>query len=191
MKFTKVLAASVVSTAVAASMAVSASAATKDDAVNAAIQAGAPSENVQQLKNFLDANAAHYTAADYDDFVNTVTQVGQKYRGRAFNSLTEAEQNDIVSTLVSLGGRHSTAVTCTKLANGHYSVTAQWTGSTSSNGGTTSSAAGGAQTAGGKAVADTGSVMAEESTSGAVAFAGLALVLAAAGVVVVTRKNRA
>ena len=167
MKFTKVLAASVVSTAVAASMAVSASAATKDDAVNAAIQAGAPSENVQQLKNFLDANAAHYTAADYD------------------------EQNDIVSTLVSLGGRHSTSVTCTKLANGHYSVTAQWTGSTSSNGGTTSSAAGGAQTAGGKAVADTGSVMAEESTSGAVAFAGLALVLAAAGVVVVTRKNRA
>jgi len=199
MKFTKVIAASAVSAAMAASMAVSASAATTwEDAVQAAKDCGVQATNVQELSNFLEPNKDKFTSAQYDDMIADMKALSDKYvlpgaqkLGKTPAELTEddklaigkawseADREAIISDLKALGDKYGVEVTVTKLSKSGYSVSAKMKDGS------------GTQTTTTSAVANTGNETAETTTGGAVAFAGVALVLAATGAVIVSRKNRA
>lgn len=199
MRFTKILAASIVSTALAASMVISASATTYMDVANAATAAGVPSQNVQQLKNFFEPNASKFTSAAYDEFISEINRIRDTYVAPKASSMfgkspaeltedekvaigrawTEDERKAITDAVVALGNKYGVTVSISELTSGGYNVSATLNGS------------GGTQVGGGNGVANTGLDMSEEPADSAVAFAGLALVLAATGVVIVTRKNRA
>ena len=200
MKFTKVIAASAVSAAMAASMAVSASAATTwEDAVQAAKDAGVQATNVQELSNFLEPNKDKFTSAQYDEMIKTVKAVSDKYvapkaqelysktpaqltedeKIAVGKALSDADREDIIKTLKDLGTNVNVEVTVTKVSNSNYTVSAKLKD------------AAGTQTTTTSAVANTGAETAESTNGGAVAFAGVALVLAATGAVIVSRKNRA
>lgn len=199
MRFTKVLAASIVSTALAASMVISASATTYMDVANAATAAGVPAQNVQQLKNFFEPNASAFTSAAYDEFISEINRIRDTYVAPKASSMfgkapadltedekvaigrawTEDERKAITDAVVALGNKYGVTVNISELTSGGHNVSATLNGS------------GGTQVGGGNGVANTGLEMDEEPADSAVAFAGLALVLAATGVVFVTRKNRA
>lgn len=199
MRLTKVLAASLVSSAIAASMAISASAATYQDVADAATAAGVPSQNVQQLKNFFEPNSSKFTSAAYDEFISEINRIRDTYVapkamelfGKTPAELTEdekveigkawseADRKAIANTVTNLGNKYGVVVNVDELTNGGYTVSAKMKGSS------------GTTTGGGAAVAQTGFEMEEEPADTAVVFAGLSLVLAATGVIVLTKKNRA
>ncbi|SDA21940.1 hypothetical protein SAMN02910447_02126 [Ruminococcus sp. YE71] len=199
MKFTKVLTASAFAAAIAATMGISASAATWQEAVQAAKDCGVQSHNVQELSNFLEPNASKFTAAQYDDMIADMKAVSDKYVApkatELFNKkpgdLTEDEKiqigktwseddkQAIINDLVALGAKYNVEVTVTKADKAHYNVSAKMKDGS------------GTQTTTTSAVAGTGAEAAETGAGNAVAFAGVALVLAATGAVIVSRKNRA
>jgi hypothetical protein len=206
MKFLKTFSAAAVATALAVSMAVSASATTYKDAVQAAKDAGVQDINVKQLSNFLEPNADKFTSAQYDDMISVLNKVSDEYVapkaeelfGKTPAELTEdekieigkswseADRQAITSALVDLGSKYGVTVDVDALADGEYAVAASIK-STDSDG----NSKGGTQTVVTKAVAATGAETETGVSTGAVAGAGLALVLAATGVVVVSKKNRA
>jgi hypothetical protein len=199
MKFIKVISASVAAAALAASMSVVASAATWEDAVQAAKDGGVQAHNVQELSNFLEPNKDKFTSAQYDDMIATLKSVSDKYvapnatklynktpaeltedeKIKVGRELTEAEKQEIIKTLKDLGAKYNVEVTVTQANKSTYNVSAKMKD------------AAGTQTTTTSAVANTGNETAESTTGAPVAFAGVALVLAATGAVIVSRKNRA
>ncbi len=199
MKFTKVITASAVAMALAASMSVVASAATWSDCVQAAKDCGVQSHNVQELSNFLEPNKDKFTSAQYDDMIADLKAVSDKYVApkatELFNKtpgeLTEdekvaigktwsqADKDAIIKDLVDLGAKYNVEVTVTKANEKTYNVSAKMKDGSGTQITTTST------------VANTGNETAESTSGGAIAFAGVALVLAATGAVIVSRKNRA
>lgn len=199
MKFTRVLAASIVSTALAASMMISASATTYNDVADAARAAGVQAHNVQQLINFFEPNDSYFTSAAYDEFISEINRISATYvapkamsmfgktpaeltedeKVEIGRSWTQAERDAIVNAVIALGNKYGVTINVSDLTSGGHNVSASINGS------------GGTQVGGGSGVANTGLDMDEEPSDKAVALAGLSLVVAAAGVVIVTRRNRA
>jgi hypothetical protein len=200
-------------------MAVSASATTYKDAVQAAKDAGVQDINVQELENFLEANADYFTSDEYDYMISVINDVRDTYVapkamemfGKTPGELTEDEKWElgqtwskddratIKSTLVELGDKYDVEVDIDKLTKGDYEVEASIkrdssrldSNNSSTDSGTSSNTGTGTQTVVTNPVANTGAnVSAAGVDSGAVAGAGLALILAATGVVVVCKKNK-
>lgn len=194
MKLFKRVSAVVASAAMAATMAITASAATYQDAVDAATAAGVQSHNVKQLSNFLEPNKDKFTSDQYDKMIATVKEVSEKYIApkatELFNktpdqltedekveigkTFTEEDKAAIIQALVDLGASMDVKVTATvSTTNKGYDVSAEFNGTT---------------TPVDDPVAPTGET---NETSTAVAFASAAAVLlACTGLVVVAKKNR-
>jgi hypothetical protein len=206
MKFLKTISAAAVATAIAASMALSVSATTYKDAVQAAKDAGVQDINVQELQNFLEANSDRFTSDDYDYMISIVNEVRDTYVaplamelfGKTPAELTEeektqlgqnwsqADRNAIIGALVDLGDKYDVEVDVDAISKGEYTVAA-----TVVDDDTSSTTGKGTQVVVTPAVAATGDVADVSGVNtGAVAGAGLALVLAATGVVVVAKKNK-
>jgi hypothetical protein len=259
MKLIKRLSAAALSVAVAATMALSVSATTYEDAVQAAKDAGVQDINVQELQNFLEANADYFTSDDYDHMIEVLNEVKETYVtplamelfGKTPDELTEDEkwelgqhwsQDDraaIIGALTSLGDEYNVEVDVDALSKGEYTVEASIVKESDSNGdddsdsdsdsdedsdsdkdgdsddedgsSTTTPAAttnnGGSNTGSSNTgstttsqpntqivvtdpIADTGADVETGVNGGVVAGAGLAILLAATGVVLVARKNK-
>ena len=199
MKIKKILSAAALSVVMAATMAVSASAATANDAVDAAKKAGVQSHNVQQLSNFLEAYSDHFTAAQYDTMVATLQETGDKYVApiadklfqKAPADLTEDErvavgrdpefdEKGVIDSLVALGDKVGVKVTVTKSTdNIGYDVSAVIPGGDDSKP---------IVNPADNPVAPTGD--AADINAAAAVIAGIAILFAGAGIVVVARKNK-
>lgn len=214
MKVLKTVSSIAVAGALAASMAISASATDYKDAVAAAEKCGVQDFNVVQLQNFLEANQNYFTSAQYDDMIKDMEALSAKYVAPKAQELgydvatltedqkieigklwTDADKQAIIQDLKDLGTKYNVKVEITQKSKSHYDVSATIVTSGSTNSGSTDSTgsksdtSSAAKTVKDDAVAKTGGVEAS-SNSSAVAFAGLALLLAGAGVVVVARKNK-
>ncbi len=233
MKILKVLSTAAVSVALAASMAVTASAATYTDAVQAAKDNGVQANNVKELENFLEPNQDYFTAAQYDDMIADINAIGEKYVAplakelfdKTPAELTEDEKIDlgqhwtqddrtaIINDLVALGKKYDVVITATQLDRAHYHVEAYIKGSESDDSGKSGNTTddgkdkdgkdtagstdkkddnkgGNVQTASDKPVADTGAEDEAETNAASVA-ALFTVALAACGIAVVARKNKA
>ncbi len=213
MKILRKISAAAVSAVLAASMVISASAATYQDAVQAAKDAGVQAINVQELENFLSANSDYFKSEDYDYMISVINGVRDKYvtplAKELFNKtpgeLTEDEKIQlgqhwskddraaIIKALTDLGDKYDVEIDVDQLTRSDYTVAASIkrpTDSSNSNGGSESKA-GGTQIVVTDPVANTGEIAENDAEAGTVAFAGLALLLAATGIVVVAKKNKA
>ena len=195
MKMFKKISAVAVSVVMAASMAISASAATYEDAVQAAKDGGVQAHNVQQLETFLVANKDYFTADQYDAMIADLNAVVEKYvkplatsmysktpaeltneeRTAVGRKFSEADREAIKKDLIDLGAKYNVTVTVTK--------------STENVGFDVSAKIGDVVNPVDPAVEPTG---AEPSSASALPVAGAAAVvlLAGAGIVVVAKKNK-
>lgn len=217
MKMLKTISAIAAATVAASALAVSASATTYKDAVQAAKDAGVQATNVQELSNFLEPNADYFSSDDYDYMISVLNNVrdtyvapkAQELFGKTPAELTEDEKVEvgkswsaedraaIKSTLVDLGAKYDVEVDVEKLGQENYTVEAKIkpkdsssSDSNSSSSGSNSSNGGGTQTVITDPVAPTGGEVEGSVSAGVVAGAGLAVVLAATGIIVVARKNK-
>lgn len=217
MKMLKTISAIAAATVAASALAVSASATTYKDAVQAAKDAGVQATNVQELSNFLEPNADYFSSDDYDYMISVLNNVrdtyvapkAQELFGKTPAELTEDEKVEvgkswsaedraaIKSTLVDLGAKYDVEVNINKLGQEDFTVEAKIkpkdsssTDSNSSGSGSSSSNGGGTQTVITDPVAPTGGEVEGGVNAGVVAGAGLAVVLAATGIIVVARKNK-
>lgn len=217
MKMLKTISAIAAATVAASALAVSASATTYKDAVQAAKDAGVQATNVQELSNFLEPNADYFSSDDYDYMISVLNNVrdtyvapkAQELFGKTPAELTEDEKVEvgkswsaedraaIKSTLVDLGAKYDVEVDVEKLGQENFTVEAKIkpkdsssSDSNSSSSGSNSSNGGGTQTVITDPVAPTGGEVEGCVSAGVVAGAGLAVVLAATGIIVVARKNK-
>ena len=173
MKMLKTISAIAAATVAASALAVSASATTYKDAVQAAKDAGVQATNVQELSNFLEPNADYFSSDDYDYMISVLNNVrdtyvapkAQELFGKTPAELTEDEKVEvgkswsaedraaIKSTLVDLGAKYDVEVNIDKLGQEDYTVEAKIkpkdsssTDSNSSGSGSSSSNGGGTQT---------------------------------------------
>ncbi|MCD7741380.1 MAG: hypothetical protein LUI06_04165 [Ruminococcus sp.] len=214
MRFLRTLSATAVSAILAGTVAISACATSYEDVVTAAEEAGVPANNVQELSNFLEANADSFTSDDFDHMIEVVTEVSETYVvelaqelfGKTPGELTEDEKTQlgkyfttedreaIIQALLDLGDEYGVEIDVDAISQGEYSVAASIesdsddddssSASSSSSSGTT------AQIVVEDAVAATGASAETEVPAETVAIAGIALMLAVTGVVVVARKNK-
>lgn len=179
------------------------------DVVNAAKDAGVNQINVMTLRNFLILNDEYFDSDDYADFIEAINEVRDLYiapiaygqpffktpaeltdseRYDVYNALDRSEKNAIQKECIDIAKDHGVLLTWDRDAHGYPVVYGSMLGKTEDAG--TKASSGTQVAAGGSAVKATGALP-EEGTSSAAAFAGVALALAAAGVVIVARKNRA
>ncbi|MGN0634100.1 MAG: hypothetical protein ACI4JW_09565 [Oscillospiraceae bacterium] len=132
-KMFKTIAASVSAFVIAASMAISASAAdsTAADVVSAAKAAGVPSNHVAELKNYLDSHASKFSAADYDYMIKQLSDTGATYvqpaadklygEGTDLSSLSDLELKKVFKEM---GEANRKAIADACVATGaHFGVT--------------------------------------------------------------------
>lgn len=213
----KKISAFVAAAAIAATMSVSAFAATNEDAVAAAKAAGVQANNVQELDNFLQVHKDCFTSEQYDDMISTLNGIRDKYvapycKGgdkvvvdKTPAELTEdekieigknwsdADRQDIINTLVNLGKKYDVAVTVTVNDDKvHYTVAAEHkhADSDSKKDDPKSSSASGNGTTikSDTPVANTGAEVGESHTAAAVA--AISLAIAGVGAAVIVKKNR-
>ena len=213
MKILKVLSASAVAAAIAASVTVPASAATTyKDAVAAAEECGVQAHNVQQLENFLEANDDYFTSDEYDEMIEDLQGVYEDYvvpaaealgydatsltedqKAEIGRSWTEDERNAIIADLQALGADYGVTITVTKSSdNVGFDVYASIDDDDNSGSSSSSSSSSSTTDSTKKdpAVAPTGGDLGTGSNATAVAFGGIATLLAATGIVVVAKKNK-
>ena len=218
MKILKVLSASAIAAAVAAAVTVPASAATTyKDVIEATKACGVQAHNVQQLENFLEANDSYFTSDEYDEMVADMENIRDTYvipaakkAGLPTDDLaalseddkiligrewTEADKEAICNDLIELGADYDVTVTITKASESHYDVTAtinktDSNDSADSGDSKSSSSSTTDSTKKDSAVAPSGGVMKAGSNATAIAFGGIATLLAATGIVVVAKKNK-
>ena len=205
-RFSAIAAAAVI----AATMSISAFATGYEDAVQAAKDAGVQSNNVQELDNFLQVHKDCFTSDQYDDMINTLNGIRDKYvapycKGgdkqlfdKAPGELTEEEKiqigkqwtdderKDVQDTLIALGKKYDVTVTIKQGDDkAHYIVSAEHKHKDSSS----SKVAGGTTTKTDNPVAATGAET--ESSNAAAAIAAAVLAMAGFGVAVIAKKNKA
>ena len=133
--------------------AISASATTYKDAVQAAKNNGVQVNNVKELENFLEPNADYFTSDEYDYMIADINAVGDKYvrplAKKLFNKepieLTEEEKIDlgqnwtmadrsaIIGDLIALGKRYDVVITVEPIDKAHYHCEAYIKGRDGSN----------------------------------------------------------
>lgn len=213
MKIIKVLSASAIAAAIAASITVPASAATTyEDAVEAAKECGVQAHNVQQLENFLEAHADRFTSDEYDDMIADLENIRDTYVIPAAEELgydttdlaslseedkvkigakwSEEDKRAIQDDLIDLGAKYDVTVTITMASKDHYDVTAVMNDENSSNSSNASSSSATDSTKKDSAVSPTGGQLESGSNATAIAFGGIATLLAATGIIVVAKKNK-
>lgn len=194
--------------AIAATMSVSAFAATKDEAVKAAQDAGVPGYYVTQLDNYLTKNEKNFSSAQYDDMVKSVKSTADKYvapiANRKFNGKTPAQLSELerkeiakdpefdakacADALIDLGNRVGVKVTAEKNADGRWTIEATDPSASNNVENTKNTTTGtGTSTKTDAAVAGTGAET--ESNNAAAVAAAIALALSAVGISVVAKKN--
>ncbi|MBR1393660.1 MAG: hypothetical protein IJ561_07475 [Ruminococcus sp.] len=194
MKLFKRVSAVVASAAMAATMAITASAATYEDAVQAAKDAGVQAHNVQQLSNFLEPNKDKFTSDQYDKMIEAVKSVSDTYiapkatelfskkpaeltedeKVQIGKSFSEDDKAAIIKALVDLGASVGVEVTA-EVSNSNigFDVSAKFNG---------------VETPVDDPVAQTGDAADFNTT---IAFvAACAVLLAGTGLVVVAKKNK-
>lgn len=193
MKLLKILSAGVVAAAVAATMVFSASAATKEDVLKAAKDAGLSSETTQyqHLENFLETN--EFTSEEYDQMIAVANDASEKYiKAKAAElfpdkALSELTADDLSQIVAAMTAEEKQAI------RDALAGLADDLGVKIEIGVDDATASKGDNTTGGDVitppVADTGAV--ETTNTAAVAFVGFAaLALASAGVVVISKKSK-
>ena len=206
MKLAKRISAAVLSLAMVATMAVSASAATKDEVVQAAKDNGVQAHNVKQLENFLKSHNDKFTDAERDEMVKAIADAGEivkKYTDKDLASLEESERDSILSSMteedkkavldkmVDMGAKVKVKVTYEKSdANFGYDVYATYIGDSGdgSTSGTGDDNGNKQDTTKKDNLPNTGDVNSVNSV--AVVMAAMAIVLAGTGIVVVAKKNK-
>jgi len=180
------------------------------DVVNAAQASGVNALNIQSLSNFLILNEDHFTSDDYAAFIavcyaakeeiidehvadiwgnrKTAGSLSDEDRYRLYDSLSRDEKDAILAALINVGNRHGVLVALDNDVDGYPVIYASMRNRIAA---TETSSSANTQVAAGSAVAATGGELPETGSTGAAAFAGVALALAAAGVVLVARKNKA
>ncbi|MCR5021515.1 hypothetical protein [Ruminococcus sp.] len=201
----------------AATMSVSAFAATYEQTVQAAKEAGVQSNNVQELDNFLQVHKDCFTSAQYDDMIADLNNIRDTYvapycKGGAKQVVnkapadlteadkiligkewTEADKKAIQDDLIALGKKHDVIVTITKVDDAHFSVAAEHKhgNDSSSNGNGSKNNNGGSGTTikSDNPVAATGAET--ETSNAAAAVAAVSLAVAGFGVFMIAKKNKA
>lgn len=195
MKLFKKITAAAASVVIAGSMAISASAATWQEAVQAAKDAGVQDHNVQQLSTFLEANSTYFTAAQYDAMIADLKAVCDKYVkpkassmfGKEPSALTPAEKEQIGRSWTS-DERQAIIDDLVNLGK-NYKVTVTVKESTTNVGFDVSAVIDGAENPVNPPIEQTGTES-EPVNTAAVVGASAAILLAGAGIVVVAKKNK-
>lgn len=197
MKLLRVLSAGAVAAALAATMVMSASATSKEDVLAAAQKAGLSKDSVQYqtLVNYLETHS--FKSDDYDKMISAANSASATYfapavervfPGRDVSSLSYDEMKQVVAAMTEAekqGVRDSLAKAADDVGV-KINVGDNNAEPIDDSKGTP------ATDVPNSAVANTGGVVAEDdANTGVVACAGLALVLAATGIVVVAKKSRA
>lgn len=201
MKLVKKVSAAVMAAALAATMAISASAASYKDVVTAAKNNGVPDNNIQELDYFLSANQAAFSATEFDNMIKDIEAVGKDIiakhidlaeiatysaeQKRAFyrDELTEDERLAIVKACESAGDKYGVKITATKQADKSYKVSATLKAADKGKDATK------VVTEAGKTTnPSTGDVNSVNSV--AAIMSAIAIALAGTGIVVVAKKNR-
>jgi LPXTG-motif cell wall-anchored protein len=204
MKLIKKVSAAVVSAALAATMAFSASAETTvDDVIQAAIDNGVQAHNVKQLEQFIFENAEEFDDAERAEMVKAIQNSGlivAKYTDKDLAELTEEERNTILKgmsdedkqtildNMVAMGAAVDVEITYEKSdTNFGYDVFATMKKTADGDGDSK-----GGDSKGGTTKIDTlpntGDV--NNVNTVAVVMASMAIILAGAGIVVVAKKNK-
>jgi LPXTG-motif cell wall-anchored protein len=203
MKLIKKVSAAVVSAALAATMAFSASAETTvDDVIQAAIDNGVQAHNVKQLEQFIFENAEEFDDAERSEMVKAIEECGlivAKYTDKDLAELTEEERNTILKgmsdedkktildNMVAMGAAVDVEITYEKSdTNFGYDVFATMKKSSGDSGDKEGDSKGGTTKI--DTLPNTGDV--NNVNTVAVVMASMAIVLAGAGIVVVAKKNK-
>ncbi|ADU21758.1 hypothetical protein [Ruminococcus albus] len=201
----------------AATMSVSAFAATYEQTVQAAKEAGVQSNNVQELDNFLQVHKDCFTSAQYDDMIADLNNIRDTYvapycKGGAKQVVnkapadlteadkiligkewTEADKKAIQDDLIALGKKHDVIVTITKVDDAHFSVAAEHKhgndSSSNGNGNKNNNGGSGTTIKSDNPVAATGAET--ETSNAAAAVAAVSLAVAGFGVFMIAKKNKA
>lgn len=184
--------------------------ATVFDVVDAATAAGVNSLNIQSLSNFLILNEENFTSDDYVAFIavcnavkeeiidehvhdiwgakRTAGSLSEEDRYILYNSLSRDEKDAISAALINVANAHKVLVSFDTDAEGYPVIYASMRHRIAA---TPTSSSTNTQVAAGSPVAATGGELPETGSAGAAAFASIALGLAAVGVIIVARKNKA
>ncbi|MEF2797468.1 MAG: hypothetical protein U0M95_05560 [Ruminococcus sp.] len=188
--------------AIACTAVLSASAATSQDAINAAKSAGVPGIYVQQLENYL--KTASFTSDQYQLMVDTVSNVSDTYiselaqsmYGKTPAELTEEEKTAvgkkltgdqkqaIINAFVNLGDKVGVKINVDHISKGNYNIEVAAPSDNSSGSGNTTIVV---DT---DPVANTGENETESSAAAAIA-AGSLLLTASGAIVILAKKNKA
>lgn len=180
------------------------------DVVNAATAAGVNSLNIQSLSNFLILNEENFGSDDYCAFIavcNAVREeiidehvedlfgpgtkaanLSEEDRYKLYNDLSRDEKDAISAALINVANAHKVLISFDTDTEGYPVIYASMRHRIAA---TPTSSAANTQVAAGSAVAATGGELPETGSAGAAAFASIALGLAAVGVVIVAKKNKA
>ncbi len=189
--------------------------ATVFDVVNAAYNAGINSLNIQNLSNFLILNEENFTSDDYAAFIATIYAIKEEIidehvheifgpaataggleesdRGRLYTALNRDEKDAISAAIINVTNAHRVLVSFDLDADGYplmYASMRHRIADTPVSSSTTTTT-NNTQIQSGSVVAATGGELPETGSTGAAAFASIALGLACVGAVIVARKNRA
>ena len=204
MKLIKKVSAAVVSAALAATMAFSASAETTvDDVIQAAVDNGVQAHNVKQLEQFIFENADEFDDAERAEMVKAIQNSGlivAKYTDKDLAELTEEERNTILKgmsdedkktildNMVAMGAAVDVEITYEKSdTNFGYDVFATMKKTADGDGdGKEGDSKGGTIKI--DTLPKTGDV--NNVNTVAVVMASMAIILAGAGIVVVAKKNK-
>jgi hypothetical protein len=183
--------------------------ATLFDVVNAAYDAGINSMNIQSLSNFLVLNEENFTSDDYAAFIATIYAIKEEIidehvaevfpgatagglceddRLRLYTTLNRDERDAMSAAIINCANAHRVLISYDTDENGYPVIYASMrhriadTPASSSTANTTVNT--------GSPVAATGGELPESNSTGAAAFASIALGLACVGAVIVARKNR-
>jgi hypothetical protein len=178
------------------------------DVVNAAYDAGFNNLNIQSLSNFLVLNEENFTSDDYAAIIATIYAIKEEIldehvhdiwganattgglteddRLTLYRSLNRDERDAMSAAIINTANAHRILVSFDTDADGYpliYASMRHRIADTPVSSGTAVSS--------GSPVAATGGELPEANSTGAAAFASIALALAGVGAVIVARKNRA
>lgn len=180
------------------------------DVVNAAYDAGINSLNIQSLSNFLVLNEENFTSDDYAAMIATIYAIKEEIidehvhdifganatpgglseddRLTVYRSLNRDERDAISAAIINTANAHRILVSYDTDADGYPLIYASMRHRIAD---TPVSSATNTNVSSGSPVAATGGELPEANSTGAAAFASIALGLAGIGAVIVARKNRA
>lgn len=199
-KLTKALTSSMCAILAAASMSLSAFAATSNDVLTTAKNDCVPQRYISNLKNYLDSHPNDFKSDDYDYMVSQINDTAEKYllpkakslfgndvklssltndqKKKLYKSLTDNEYNGIIKALKETCAKFNVKVSVTKRDTGIYDIKILDNDGNVVINTTTGKNSDGALTTG------------SETFDSIECVAAIAILLAAAGIVAMNKSNR-